>query len=270
MSENAIINDDGLMRFNTYVEYVEFLYRCDPRFEWFHRFFTTSAAASDPTKTHVMVADSEDGRPTSTHGVEALQSLGNRSSRVKTRLILVRYDKAMNIGRKIIDAIAFTFNPNLLFLWRHFDQSFEGEERLNLGLDIPPVLPSKQKSLDLGYFGIVNISTMFLKDVIIPDATTVVMLARNNEEFVTSHMQSIQNTYSLRNMRNTIPMVPKTACTALFETELLQMSREDIFSANENPIEYLSLPLGSHYCYYNSVQSSKVCDSDGIIRNPRY
>jgi hypothetical protein len=218
--------------------------------------FTTSAAASDPTKTHVMVADSEDRRLTSTHGVEALQSLLPVS-----RLDWYSSDdKAMNIDRKIIDAIAFAFDLDLLFLWRHFDQIFEGEERLNLGPDIPPVLPSKQKSLDLGYFGIVNMSTIFLKDDIIPEATTgeflrallsinvysteeesyaVVMLARNNEEFVTSHMQPIQNTHSLRNMRDTTPMVPKTACTALFKTELPQMSREDIFSTNENPIEYL-------------------------------
>ncbi|KAF8244128.1 hypothetical protein K440DRAFT_667163 [Wilcoxina mikolae CBS 423.85] len=246
MSEDASINDDGLMRFNTYAEYVEFLYRRDPRFEWLHHLFTTSAAASDPTKTHVMVADSEDGRLTSTHGVEALQSLENRSPRVKTRLVLVRYDQTMNIDRNIIDAIAFAFDLDPFFLWRHFDQSFEGdlgEERSYLGPDIPPALPSKKNSLDLGYSTIVNISTMFLKDAIIPDATTeesyaVVMLARNNEEFVFSHMP-ILNTYSLHNMRNTTPVVRKTTCTALFETELLQMSREDIFSADENPIEYI-------------------------------
>jgi hypothetical protein len=167
MSEN-----DAIMKFNTYAEYVRFLCRHDPRFKWLNHFFTTRAA-SDPTKTHVLVADSENSRFTTTRGLEALQHLKNRSPLVKTRLVLVRHDKTMNVDRNIIDAIAYTLDLDPWFLWRHFDQDDDLEEhRLEQGFDIPPALPSKRNSLGLGFSQYKYLSAVFLKDDLVPNATT--------------------------------------------------------------------------------------------------
>jgi len=63
------------------------------------------------------------------------------------------------------------------------------------------------------------------------------MLARSNEEF--NRIPTVPTPYSLRNMRNTIPAVQRIAIAALFEAELLRMSQEDIFSADDNLVEYL-------------------------------
>jgi len=63
------------------------------------------------------------------------------------------------------------------------------------------------------------------------------MLARSNEEF--NRIPTVPTPYSLRNMRNTIPTVQRIAIADLFEAELLRMSQEDIFSADDNPVEYL-------------------------------
>jgi hypothetical protein len=79
----------------------------------------------------------------------------------------------MNVDRNIIDAIAYTLDLDPWFLWRHFDQDDDLEEdRLEQGLDIPPALPSKRNSLGLRFSQYKYLSAVFLKDDLVPNATT--------------------------------------------------------------------------------------------------
>lgn len=106
--------------FTTYRQYISTLASRHPAFQFLHRFLAYPSPS--PIWTSLRIADTTCTSITET--MVPLPSIRHCAPEVKTRIVMVSYDKSWNINREVLDSLAFELDLSPCFVWQHLDYPF--------------------------------------------------------------------------------------------------------------------------------------------------